>query len=82
MAQETGTGDMVRDSALATHVDDMNGRLREIAVRVGEAVETLSRGDSGLVLDLLIDVEPLILEVQRIVSRIFILALKWDQNSK
>lgn len=73
---------MVRNSALATYVDDMNGRLREIAVRVGEAVEALSRGDSGLALDLLIDVEPLILEVQRIVSRIFSLALKGDQNTK
>lgn len=64
----------LRDAVLSASVMAMRWRLEEAATRIVEAAGALGRGDRDRVLERLLDIEPLVFEVERVLSAVFLLA--------
>lgn len=63
-----------RAIVLSTAIEVMGWRLREAATRIDEAAGAVARDDLDLALDRLREIEPLVFEVERVLSAVFLLA--------
>ena len=63
-----------RDAVLSASLMAMRWRLEEAATRIVEADGALDRGDRDRALERLLDIEPLVFEVERVLSAVFLLA--------
>ena len=59
---------------VSTSIEVMGWRLREAATRIDEAADAVGRDDPDRALDRLLEIEPLIFEVERVLSAVFLLA--------
>lgn len=64
--------DDLRKAVLTVSVDAMRWRLREAATRIDEAHEALFRHDPDRAHERLLDLEPLVFEVERVLSGVFV----------
>lgn len=64
----------LRDAVLAASMMAMRWRLEEAATRIVEADGALDRGDRDRALERLLDIAPLVIEVDRVLSAVFLLA--------
>lgn len=62
------------DAVLAASVVAIRWRLEEAATRIVEVDGALDRGDRDRALERLLDIEPLVFEVERVLSAVFLLA--------
>jgi hypothetical protein len=67
-------GDDRRAIMLSTSIDVMRWRLREAATHIDEAADAMDRGDPDRALDRLLEIEPLVYEVERVLSAAFLIA--------
>jgi hypothetical protein len=63
-----------RAVVVSTSIEVMAWRLREAATRIQEAADAVSRDDPDRALDRLLEIEPLVFEVERALSAVFLLA--------
>lgn len=62
------------NAVLAASVMAMRWRLEQATTRIVEAGSALDRGDQDRVIERLLDIEPLVFEVERVLSAVFLLA--------
>lgn len=63
----------VSEAVLQSAVNALNWRLTEGASRISAAAAALDRGDPGRARDKLYEIEPLVFEIERILSGTFVL---------
>ncbi len=63
-----------RARIVSTSIELMGWRLREAATRIDEAADAVGPDDPDRALDRLFEIEPLIYEVERVLSAVFLLA--------
>ena len=63
-----------RATIVSTSIEVMGWRLREAATRIDEAADPVGRDDPDRTLDRLLEIEPLVFEVERVLSAVFLLA--------
>lgn len=63
-----------RAVVVSTAIEVMGWRLREGATRIDEAAGAVARDDLDLALHRLLEIEPLVFEVVRVLSAVFLLA--------